>query len=75
MQSCISPVAGDYTLEPFYLTVAEAATHIGVCTKTIRNYIKSGYLKSHRRGPRTIVISIDDIDHLYRPNGSYDRRF
>ena len=33
-----------------------------MCTKTIYNYIKSGYLKAHRRGPRTIVISIDDID-------------
>ena len=62
-------------MEPYYLTVAEAAMHIGVCTKTIYNYIKSGYLKAHRRGPRTLVISIDDIDNLYRPNGSYDRRF
>lgn len=46
-----------------------------VSEKTIRNYIKLGYLKAHRRGPRNLVISLDDIGEIYRPNGSYLRKF
>lgn len=48
-----------------YLTVKQAAEYIGVCEKTIRNYIKSGLLPCKRRGPRIIVIDIDDLNRIY----------
>ena len=45
-------------------------------TKTIRNYIKRGHLKAIRRGPRNLVIHIDDYSEMYRPYGrSYERKF
>jgi excisionase family DNA binding protein len=49
----------------YFLSVAEAAAHIGVSTKTIRNYIECGRLKAERLGPRRIVITLDAIDGLY----------
>ncbi len=48
-----------------YLTVKQAAEYVGVCEKTIRNYIKSGILPAKRRGPRIIVIDIDELGNLY----------
>jgi excisionase family DNA binding protein len=48
-----------------YLTVKQAAEYVGVCEKTIRNYIKSGILPAKRRGPRIIVIDIDKLGNLY----------
>lgn len=48
-----------------YLTVKQAAEYVGVCEKTIRNYIKSGILPAKRRGPRIIVIDIDELGRIY----------
>jgi predicted ATPase len=57
-------------------TVAEIAAYDGCSEKTIRNYIKFGYLKAHRRGPRSIFINIDDYSAMYRPYGkSYERKY
>lgn len=62
-------------LKDFY-TVQEAAEAAGCSTKTIRNHIKAGYLKAYRRGPRILVIRLDDYDNYYRPSGkSYARTF
>ena len=58
------------------MTIPEAADHMGVSTKTVRNYIDKGYLQAHRFGPRCIRISIEDINDLYVPYGkSYERMF
>jgi len=59
-----------------WFTVSEIAEKSELSTKTIRNYIKLGFLKAHRRGPRSIVIHIDDVDSMYRPFGkSYLRKY
>ena len=62
-------------MEQYWFTVKEVARMVNVSDKTIRNYIKQGLLKAHRRGPRNLVINIDDIGQMYRPNGSYLRKF
>ena len=56
-----------YHPEKAWLTVSEAAALAECTPKTIRNYIHAGHLKAKRRGPRTLVISIDDFSALYRP--------
>lgn len=62
--------------DTYWMTVPEAAAHMGVSTKTVRNYIGKGYLKAHRFGPRSIRISTDELDALYVPYGnSYERTF
>lgn len=53
-----------------WLTVQDTAARVGVSTKTIYKYVKEGRLKAYRRGPRSIAISIDDLDALYRPFGT-----
>ena len=64
------------TMYAEWYTVAEVAAKEKCCEKTIRNYIKLGYLKAHRRGPRNIFIHVDDYDAMYRPYGkSYLRKF
>jgi excisionase family DNA binding protein len=63
------------TLEQYFLTVAEAANHLSVSTKTIRNWIKQGYLEAERRGPRIIVITLDALDAVYRPYKKDKRRY
>jgi excisionase family DNA binding protein len=58
----------------YWLTVQEAAAHMKVSPKTIRNWVKRGYLKAMVLGPRCMRISIDAISHAYRPYGqSYSR--
>ena len=59
-----------------WFTVAEVAAKENCSEKTIRNYIKLGFLTANRRGPRNIFIHIDDYDAMYRPYGkSYARKF
>ena len=60
----------------YWLTIPEAARRMRLSEKSVRNYIKRGYLEAHRVGPRTVVISIDAISNAYRPYGtSYARQF
>jgi len=59
-----------------WFKVSEVAEISNLSQKTIRNYINLGFLKAHHRGPRNIVIHIDDIDKMYRPFGkSYKREY
>lgn len=63
-------------MSPDFYTVAEAAEAAGVSTKTIRNHIAKNYLKAYRRGPRNLIIRLDDFDNYFRPYGkSYLRKF
>lgn len=50
-----------------YLTVKEAAKEMRCCEKTVRNYIRSGVLPAKRRGPKIILISLDDISCAFIP--------
>jgi excisionase family DNA binding protein len=45
---------------PRLLSVKAAAEQLGVCTKTVRRWIKSGALHMHRLG-RQLRISEDDL--------------
>ena len=60
--------------DDYWLTVNEAAAHMKVSPKTIRNWVKRGYIKAMILGPRCMRISIDAISDAYRPYGkSYSR--
>jgi excisionase family DNA binding protein len=54
----ISPTDG-------YVTVAEAAELLRVCTKTVRNRIGGGELEAYRHG-RRILIPLTAIERLIR---------
>jgi excisionase family DNA binding protein len=64
-----------------YLTIREASSHLGKCTKTVRNYIHLGVLRAKRfRGcGKGWWIRKDDVDGLkkigdmkFRPSDIYD---
>ncbi len=64
----------DYHDDKYWFTVKEAAAYLSVSTKTIRNWVKNGYLDAHVLGPRLMMISLDAISKAYRPFGkSYSR--
>lgn len=44
---------------PTFLTVAELAERLGVCTRTIRRWIDGGKLHAHRFG-RQVRVSEED---------------
>ena len=46
---------------PQMFSVADIATRMSVCPKTIRRAIKSGELVAHRLGGRDYRISEDDL--------------
>lgn len=53
------------TLTRRWLTQAEAADHLGVTDRTIRNYIARGQLPARRvRGSRLVRIDVVDLDAL-----------
>jgi excisionase family DNA binding protein len=54
-------------MENEWLTVTETAEYLGVSTKTIRNYIRSGRLEAERVGPKLIAIHIESLDRLRVP--------
>lgn len=48
-------------------TVPEAAARLGVCTSTVRRYIKAGTLRITRVGPRLIRVISTDVDAMLTP--------
>jgi excisionase family DNA binding protein len=44
--------------------VADAAVYSGLSSKTLRRYIERGLLPAWRVGPRSVRVSLDDIDRL-----------
>jgi excisionase family DNA binding protein len=54
------------TIADSMVTIKEAAFELGLHPNTIRNYIKSGRIKSSRLGPRFIRI---DRSELYKIAG------
>ena len=52
---------------PDYVSVEAAAASRSVCTKTIRNWIKSGKLPAYEMGPKLIRISVVDLKAFAKP--------
>jgi excisionase family DNA binding protein len=52
---------------PRLVSVQAAAEHLGVCTKSIRRWIKSGHLRAHRAG-RQLRIFEDDLLRFVQSN-------
>ena len=44
-----------------WISTEEAAERLGVCSETIRNYVRAGKLKAYKIGYRTIRIDPDDL--------------
>ena len=53
--------------EPRLASIAEAATYIGVSSKTIRRRIADGSITGYRFGPRAIRVDLDEVYRLLRP--------
>ena len=47
-----------------YLSIAEAAEHVGVSTKSIRRYVSDGRLRAYRTGPKLLRIMLSDLDAM-----------
>lgn len=52
---------------PRYITIDEAATHLGVSPLTIRRRISSGDLPAFKMGRRAIRVRIEDVEALLEP--------
>jgi len=52
-----------------YVTVSEAARHLGVHRSTLYNWEKRGFIKIYRLGPGVARIKLDDIKHIKRTAG------
>jgi excisionase family DNA binding protein len=49
------------------ISLGDAASLLGVCTRTVRRYIAAGRIQGYRVGPRLVKIDAADIDKLMRP--------
>lgn len=54
-------------LKDEYLTIPEAAEHLGVAESTIRRWIREERLPSYRLGARRILVKHDDVERLVHP--------
>jgi excisionase family DNA binding protein len=59
-------IAGVLAMPP-ELTLAEAASQLGVHTKTVRRLIAAGRLPAYRVGPRLIRLKSEDVAAVARP--------
>lgn len=51
-----------------WLSQAQAAEHLGVTDRTIRNYVARGTLRAHRvRGSRLVRIDLNELEQLLTP--------
>jgi len=48
-------------------TIAQAAEHANVSTKTIRRWITQGLIEAERVGPRLIRVNLASLDRLGTP--------
>ncbi|AEJ95135.1 helix-turn-helix DNA binding domain protein [Mycobacterium phage SoYo] len=56
---------------PLRASIQQVADHLGVSTRTVRNYIADGRLKAIRLGPRLIRVERSSVEELMRPIGNY----
>jgi excisionase family DNA binding protein len=57
------------TTKSKYVTQAQAAEMLGVCTRTVRNMIADGRLRAYSLGPRVIRLHIDEVEAALQPLG------
>jgi excisionase family DNA binding protein len=50
-----------------WVSLADAAEHVGVTTRTLRRWIAAGTLPAYRVGPRLVRVNLDDLEELMRP--------
>lgn len=50
-------------------SIAVAAEHCDVSTKTIRRYIAAGRITGYRVGPKLLKVDLNELDDLLRPVG------
>ena len=48
------------------ISLAEAAEHYSVSTKTIRRWISDGRLEGYRVGPRLLRVRVESLDSATR---------
>lgn len=48
------------------LSLDDAATYLGVTTRTLRRYIAAGRLNGYRVGPRLLRVDLAELDALLR---------
>lgn len=53
-------------MTPKWLTLAQAAQILGVCTRTIRRRISAGELPANKIGRKAIRIKLADLDLISR---------
>lgn len=49
------------------VSLAEAAAHADVSTRTLRRYIGQGRLTGYRIGPRLLKVDLNEVERLARP--------
>ena len=48
-----------------YESILDAATRVGVSTKTVRRWISTGHLHGYRMGPRLLRVDPDELDRMW----------
>jgi excisionase family DNA binding protein len=49
------------------IDVRDAAAHLGVSERTIRNYVAEGRLTAYRVGPQLLRFDLAEVDALAQP--------
>jgi excisionase family DNA binding protein len=57
-----------------WVSLADAAEHVGVTTRTLRRWIAAGTLPAYRVGPRLVRVNLDDLEELMRPIAAAGKR-
>lgn len=59
---------GERTVERRFFTVEQAADLLECSGQTIRRRINDGELRAYRLGPRSTVISVEDVEEYIAAN-------
>lgn len=54
-------------LTPRYVSIPDAADYLGVRCQTVRRYIETGRLTAYRLGPRSLRVTLAELDSLFIP--------
>lgn len=49
-----------------WVSLADAAEHVGVTTRTLRRWIAAGTLPAYRVGRRLVRVNLEDLEDLLR---------
>lgn len=56
-----------HTNNPSYVSLQDAAEHIGVSTRTLRRRVADGSLTAYRVGPKIIRVNLAEVEASLRP--------